>query len=178
MYQLLIDIYTWFSTNLDLVAIFISLISLILTIINIIDKKLKERIKINIDVRNTYLPKNTVAMLDLVLTNYSNRQTVIQNISLNIDKGYIGTIHDAKQLFQNKTISPDIKETTYISNMPIVLPPLGATRVWIRFNFENPLPSLTDDLSSKIVLSCFGKNKQYLIELPAPLSREELFRNT
>ena len=176
--QWLTTFNTWFIKSKDSITLWIAIIGFFLSIWNLISKWLDNRTHLTVEVKNTYRLASNILFLELAITNHSRKQTVLQRTKISIQNEHFGSLYDARQIMKTQEVAKGFKEATYITAFPIIIPPLGCDRFWVRYDFENEIPELLDETQANISLVFFGKEKLHPVSLPKRLTLEELFKNT
>lgn len=173
--QLISSIGSWFSNNKETVAIWISIISLFLTLMNFFFSWLKTRTNLTIEVKNIFQLTHNYMFIELAITNNSEKQVVIQSLELLFNDKEKGLLHDVRQVITSKEIIKGVKDVAYTTSLPRIVGPLNSDRNWYRFNFEqNPIQSVSKN-TLKIKLLCNGGKVIQNVTIPEPLTKDKFF---
>lgn len=166
-----LNIFTLIVNNLDVLAIAISVISLMMNISERVWKKKNEKIDLGLSIKTLYKLTNlsNVLFLELSITNNSRLKVTIDNISIKLKEvEHLGKVHDVNQKF--------IKDKIDISDLPITISGLDATRFWMRFNFDDKLPEELSNEDNELHLVCFGKTYVYKVSTPSLTDNDGLMK--
>ncbi|MBG9986240.1 hypothetical protein HZY91_04955 [Facklamia sp. DSM 111018] len=169
-------ILTWLNNNRDIVALIVSIFTLIITIIDKSISYKNSKINLSVHINSIYRLTPKMLFVEISITNNSSKEVVIQGSKLCIDNKK-GEVHDIRQLFTVKNVNKNFHEPIYINEFPITIAPFNAQRLWLRYNFNDDLPLLAEQTNGKIFLVCFGKNYEYEVNLPVSLTESNFLQN-
>ena len=161
------------TSNKDSLPIWISILSLGLTIGHIIYTCFKNRINLSTEIKKLYLLNSNKVFIEFTITNKSIKQVVIQGIQLHINSE-TGYIYDKAELFISEKNPDSSIVNTYIHELPKQIPPLSAQRFWVRFDFDNSIILSKNIKYAKVTFICFDRKKSQRVALPSPLTEDEL----
>lgn len=154
-----------FLNNLDVVAIILSIISLLISLLSFLRKLWTERINIDVEVNelSEFSRANNI-FFNFSIINNSSAPVSISHMELLVkydDEYSVGLSSGQKEVYleRYKTNDKSNKEYTYFGELPLFLPAKGSSREWYRFEFYDTIPtSLIYGHDCLLIVWCHGKS--------------------
>ena len=150
----------------DDIALFLSIISIFVTVLSFLLNLYHERISVLVNIERSFPYGKNFLSLDMSFVNESRIATTIHNMSIEL----IGFSDGPSHCLGHRSVFKRNKENGHVvefSTVPFTLAPLASYRGWFRFDLhELGIEDLQQGGKLRLTLFTNGNKKTYLLDFP------------